>query len=138
MYSLEKHLVEDFEHHLGAGGAPFSVSSLAFEFDYRNGRVDIVGKSYDGELLSFEAKLTDWKKALNQAYRNTSFSHYSYVVLPMGFAPKVAKYSQEFTRRKVGLCFVDDSEIRIEIPASKTTPIQPWLTESAMRMLEEE
>lgn len=137
MYSLEKDLVEDFKHHLGVGSGPFSVSSLAFEFDYRNGRVDIIGKSHDGELLSFEAKLTDWKKALNQAYRNTSFSHYSYVVLPSVVAAKVTKYSHEFTRRKVGLCFVDDSEISVEIPASRTTPIQRWLTESAMRLLEE-
>lgn len=138
MYSLEKNLVEDFEHHLELGQAPFSVSSLAFEFDYRNGRVDIIGKSDDGALLSFEAKLTDWKKALNQAYRNTGFSHYSYVVLPRDIAAKARKYLYEFTRRKVGLCFVDDTKIGVEIPASRITPIQPWLTESALRLLEEE
>jgi hypothetical protein len=138
MYSLEKNLVKDFEDHIEQGQAPFSVSSLAFEFDYRNGRVDIIGKSHDGSLLSFEAKLTDWKKALNQAYRNTGFSHYSYVVLPRDVAVKARKHSYEFTRRKVGLCFVDDMKIGVEIPALRMTPIQPWLTESAMRLLEQE
>ena len=78
MYSLEAHLVNDFKNHIKDPQNLFSISDFASEFDYRNGRVDIIGQSGRGYLLSFEAKLYDWKKALNQAYRNTSFSHYSY------------------------------------------------------------
>jgi len=132
MYSLESHLVNDFTDYIQNPRNLFSISNFAFEFDYRNGRVDVICQSGKGYLLSFEAKLYDWKKALNQAYRNTCFSHYSYVLLPKKMVPKVKNYYQEFRRRNVGLCSMNNQKAYIEIPASKRKPIQPWLTESAI------
>lgn len=34
------------------------------------------------QMISIEFKLTDWKKALNQAFRHSSFASKSYVVMP--------------------------------------------------------
>ncbi len=52
------------------------------EFFYSRGRTDVVAVAEDENLITFEAKLTDWRTALHQAYRNTCFAHASYVVLP--------------------------------------------------------
>ena len=131
MYSYEANLVEDFLVQLTKPQNAFRVDDFAVEFNYQSGRTDIVGKSNDGEIIAFEAKLNRWQKALNQAYRNTSFSHYSYVLLPEKAAKSAMKYADEFKRRSVGLCSMHGSSIRVEIMAVKNKPLQPWLTESA-------
>lgn len=41
------------------------------------------------EIVSVEAKVSDWKKAANQAIRNKLFSHYSYVAFPKKVANRV-------------------------------------------------
>src|SRR5688572_26729151 len=82
MFQLESQLVRELEALLVRGVNPFAQLALAFEFNYVEGKVDVVGSNVDGDLFSFEAKLNRWKTAVHQAYRNTSFSHYSYVVLP--------------------------------------------------------
>jgi hypothetical protein len=132
MYKSEAILVEEFMTQLSKKHNPLDVSDFAVEFNYQNGRVDVVGTSKSGELVSIEAKLSKWTKALNQAFRNTAFSHYSYVLLPKKIADRVKIYSDEFKRRSVGLCSFHSSNIQIEITAPKSKPIQPWLTESAI------
>ena len=47
------------------------------EFFDSRGRTDVVAVDQDETLIAFEAKLTDWKTALHQAYRNTCFAHTS-------------------------------------------------------------
>jgi len=137
MYKSEAGLVEEFMAQLSQRQNPLDVFDFAVEFNYRNGRVDVVGTSKTGDLVSIEAKLSKWKKALNQAFRNTSFSHYSYVLLPKKIADRVKKYSNEFTRRSVGLCSFHNSTIQIEITAKRSQPIQPWLTKSAINYIED-
>lgn len=131
MYKYEANLVEDFLIQLTKPENLFGVDDFAVEFNYQNGRTDIIGKSNDGEIIAFEAKLEKWQKALNQAFRNTSFSHYSYVLLPEKAAMRARKYADEFKRRSVGLCSFHNSKVCIEISASKNKPLQPWLTETA-------
>jgi len=131
MYRYEENLVEDFTQLISDLKNPFSIEGFAFEFFFVSGRTDIIGRSHDGSLFCFEAKLTKWKKALNQAYRNTAFAHYSYVVLPEKTAENARKHEIEFKRRKVGLCYIKNNGIDVEIPAKKTTPLQPWLTRNA-------
>lgn len=135
MYKFESILVDDFSAHLEKYKNPFAVSAYAREFNYLNGKVDIIAKSKRGNLFSFEAKLRNWQKALNQAYRSTTFSHYSYVILPLSNAKKVLKYKYEFNRRGVGLCSIENSKVIIEIKASRRKPIQPWLTKSAIQFI---
>jgi len=132
-YVLESHMVEDFEKKISELPNPFDINRMAFEFNYLSGKTDIVGETNQGELIAFEAKLNKWRVALNQAYRNSSFANYSYVILPMLSSRKALKEEHEFVRRGVGLCSIDQSGILIEIEAPWKKPIQPWLTNSALK-----
>lgn len=59
---------------------------------------------------SYELKLKDWKKAILQATRNTSFSYKSFVVMPNKEALKLKeKYSDIFTLYNIGLIGVTKS-----------------------------
>ena len=135
MYSLEIQLVEDFKNNLLPLDHPFRITELADEFNYLNGRVDVIAKSEEGLLIAFEAKLKKWRIALNQAYRNSSFAHLSYVVLPTDSAMNALKNYNEFLKRGVGLCSVNSEGIKIEINAKKNKPLQPWLTDSAFNFI---
>jgi hypothetical protein len=133
----EQHLVKEFESNIVQPQNPFAVSNLAFEFNYQSGRVDMIGKTNSGDLIAFEAKISRWRIALNQAYRSSSFAHYSYVVLPESTCRIARQNPHEFERRGVGLCSVSPSGIKVEIPASKKEPIQPWLTIRALEYIGE-
>lgn len=132
MYKLESELVKEFEESLRFSANPFAEVEIGFEFNYKSGIVDVVAKTINYELISFEAKLRNWRKALSQAYRATSFSHYSYVVLPEAIAFVALEFDWEFISRKVGLCSVASDGISIHISAPRCSPIQPWLTNSAL------
>lgn len=135
MFKFESTLVTNLEQILKRNDNPFSQLSLAFEFNYQAGRVDIVATNLDGQLIGFEAKLSRWRTAIHQAYRNTSFTHYSYVVLPEPIALKALKWRFEFERRLIGLCSINLTDINILIPAAKKSPLQPWLTETALEYI---
>lgn len=113
-------------------GTPWEIVKYNKEFEYLRGRTDIVASDKNGLLIAFELKLLKWKTALQQAYRNTCFAHYSYVVLPSSVAYKAEKYIYEFKRRSVGLCYVLDGKIIETIPARYQQPIQPWLSQRAI------
>jgi hypothetical protein len=131
----EKSFVARLTPFIQENEAFFSCSHASHEFNYGSGRVDIFARSSKGELIAFEAKVTKWRDALHQAYRNCSFAHYSYVILPMKLARVAMRNSREFEIRGVGLCAVDDGPIRIEIPAERNEPLLPWLTHAAIRTL---
>jgi hypothetical protein len=132
-YVFESHMVEDFEKKISDTDNPFDINKMAFEFNYLSGKTDIVGETNQGELIAFEVKLDKWRVALYQAYRNSSFANYSYVILPKLNSKKALKQGHEFTRRGVGLCSIGQSGIFIEIEATWKKPIQPWLTHSALK-----
>jgi len=136
MFQKEIQIIEKFKNHLTNNSTPFDFSEIAFEFNYINGRVDLIGSNSFGELFAFEAKLAKWRIALNQAYRNSSFAHYSYILLPSCKIYLALKNSNEFTRRGIGLCSINQDIIRIEIEAPKNDPLQPWLTSSALNYIE--
>ncbi len=78
-YKNEQHLVETFLRSL-TECSPWGSVNTSSEFFYQRGKTDVVAVDEDGLVIAFEAKLTRWKKALQQAYRNTCFAHRSYVV----------------------------------------------------------
>jgi len=132
MFINEETLTQVFDSALSEEHSPFSPKCVAREFDYKEGRTDVIVTDKQGNLLAFEMKLTKWKQALHQAYRNSSFAHYSYVVLPSITARRAARQEYEFLRRGIGLCSIDGTRIRIEIDARWAQPLRPWLTESAI------
>lgn len=135
MYSLERYLVTDFLSILQSILNPFDIDNYTQEFDYRNGRVDIVATNSNCDIYAFEAKLNKFRIAMNQAYRNTSFAHYSYVVLPEDKLNLALKYKNEFIKRRIGLCSVSDCGLEIVIKAKKNKPLQPWLTKNALILI---
>lgn len=135
MFANEESLTCCFDEVLLRDKSPFSPKYIAREFDYREGRTDVILANEYGDLLAFEMKLEKWKQALNQAYRNSSFAHYSYIVLPSQAAKRAVKQENEFIKRGVGLCVVDGATIRIEIKAKRIEPLRPWLTESAFEYM---
>lgn len=136
MYELESDLVKDFQTIISGAPNTFAIIAVASEFNYVEGKVDLIAKNSNGDLIAFEAKLSRWRNALNQAYRNSSFAHYSYVVLPETTLENAVSAIDEFYRRGVGLCFFGTSGLRVEIPATRRNPIQPWLTDTAMSYID--
>ena len=75
--------------------------------------------------------MTNWREALHQAYRNLCFAHASFVVLPKATALTASRYSAEFHRRNVGLCFVENSVATVVLESNVVAPLQPWLADLA-------
>jgi len=109
-----------------------ACASTYSRFSYQRGRADIVAVDPFLNLIAFEAKLSRWRDALLQAYRNTCFAHYSYVILPHHVARRVSKEADDFYRHSVGLIAVAPSELDVLIPSPFHDPIQPWLSEAAI------
>lgn len=64
------------------------------------------------QFISYEAKLSKWKKSILQAVINKKFSSYSYVVLPIELAKKLQKKKiSYFQNHNVGLIGVSDNKI---------------------------
>ncbi len=64
------------------------------------------------QFISFEAKLTNWKKAILQATINKKFSSYSYVVLPLELAKRLRESKINYFRNQnVGLIGVSKDSI---------------------------
>lgn len=135
-YTAEKHLVDDFVKFLPFSTfAEFGPLKVATEFEYRRGRTDVVAMTPNNEIIAFEAKLEKWREALDQAYRNTCFANFSYVVLPENVAFRATKYYQEFIMRFVGICYLNAGKVVIAQEAIKTDPLQIWLYKQAKRTI---
>jgi hypothetical protein len=127
-YRSESELVADLMQHLDRDG--FSIGS---EFNYSRGKTDVVVlDSGTGEVRAIEAKLTRWRIALHQAYRNTCFAHRSYVALPLNTAVAAARYSAEFLDRSVGILAVSKEGVEVLLEAAFAVPVQAWLTDAAI------
>ena len=132
-YETEKALVDQFVNSLGAITSPWGALQTAREFFYQRGCTDVIALAEDGRILAFEAKLTKWRDALHQAYRNTCFAHSSYVLLPKGVAISAQRYTSEFLQRGVGLCYFggDEEGYVVLVEAGDTQPLEPWLSSQA-------
>jgi hypothetical protein len=130
-YRTERQLVKAFVGGVKLDPTPFGQLSLAQEFFYQRGRADVVGVCEKGSVFAFEAKLTKWRMALQQAYRNTCFAHLSYVVLPWPTAQLARRYAAEFDRRRVGLCAMQDGTVVVLHYARQSEPVEPWLSQVA-------
>jgi hypothetical protein len=120
-------LVRLFVEVLRSNDSPWRSTGIIEEFNYLRGRTDIVVTT-DDCTIAFEAKLTDWRRALDQAYRNTCYAEESYVLLPATRAKYAMKYIAEFEERGVGLCSLDQRQLEILHRPSAKVPVEPWLT----------
>ncbi len=137
MYNQEEILVNEFISQLPK--STFSKTGtlrVAREFDFTRGRADIILLTEEDEVIAFEAKLEKWREALHQAYRNTCFAHYSYVILPENVAKKAIQYEMEFSNRSVGICYLSNGQIIVAREANRADPFQEWLINKAKTLLE--
>lgn len=135
-FRSERELVDALLGLLSSGTSPWALSRMKTEFEYSNGRTDVIGLMGSDTVIALEAKLTKWRDALQQAYRNTCFAHHSLVVLPWKVAQRASAYRQEFERRRVGLCGVGPEGVVVLIEACGVEPVMPTLTSKALANLE--
>ncbi len=67
----------------------------------------------DGTVISFEAKMSDWRKALSQAFRYKFFSNLAVVVVPHRASLVALKYIDTFKILGVGLWSFDPRLSRV-------------------------
>jgi hypothetical protein len=87
------------------------------------------------EIVAFEAKLRDWKKALWQASRYRTYAHYSWVVLDDCFAKPAVEKVIEFRRLNIGLASIDgDMSLRVHYEPTKAKPLSDcrWWQSNAL------
>ncbi len=132
LFHFEQDMFESFCNILDTGDSPWGGVEFSCEFDYRRGKTDVIALKDNQHLIAFELKLHKWKDALQQAYRNTCFAHSSYVVVTRPVAMRAIKSKQDFVRRKVGLCYVENETIKLLLDAEPIEPLQPWLSEKAI------
>jgi hypothetical protein len=71
------------------------------------------------EVVTVEAKVSDWRAALQQANRNRIFAHRSFVAFPEDLAERVRR-SPGFLRHGVGILAVSNSgEVWVSRPARR-------------------
>lgn len=86
----------------------------------------------DTRVVSFELKLTDWRRAMVQAFRYKSFSHLVYVVMPEAAAANAGLHSNEFQKYGIGLLAFSPEGIRTVCDSSYTIPYSPQLSDKVM------
>lgn len=130
-FASEASMVDQFVELLSNGSSPWGELQTTTEWDYRTGIADVLVRTKNGQLIAFEAKLTDWRRAAHQAYRSTTYACRSYVLLPINVAERVRAHEDIFSRYGVGLCSLDEDGVSILIEAQVTPPLLPWLYERA-------
>jgi hypothetical protein len=137
-YRTERSLVNDLSSVVKDRNGLVSCHKIAHEFDYASGRTDLLGLGPQDEVHAFEAKLSKWRKALDQARRNTCFAHYCYVVLPASAANMALQFEREFVKHGVGLIVLGMQQAKLAIEPRRNDPLLPWLTKAALAHFGEE
>ena len=135
MFKYEEDLINCFITHLNNNEIEKTFTNIHREFNYSNGKTDIIAES-DDAVFAFEAKLNKWRKAVNQAYRNTIFADYSYVVLPENQQTISTKYAAEFEKYGVGLILVNEQDLTVSISAKKNHPGDNWIVKKARTIVQ--
>jgi hypothetical protein len=130
-YLTEDSLAQDLTAIVSSHESPVRCSETASEFDYSSGRADLVGRDSRDCIHAFEAKLSRWRDALEQARRNTCFAHYCYVAIPSRAAAPALKAREQFHRYGVGLVLLTGQSAKLAIRPRRNNPLLPWLTKLA-------
>lgn len=134
-FMSECHMVDLLAKTIASGAVNWLQCPLIREFDYVSGRTDILCLALDNGIVALEAKLTNWRKAIHQAWRNTSFANSAYVVLPRDSADPALQHIEEFQDYGIGLCLVNEHHIEVISKSASHKPVIPWLHVKAMRSL---
>lgn len=88
-------------------------------------------------LFAFEIKMSNWRKALSQAYRYRYFANIAVVILPVSDAQRAKVYLSTFKMLGIGLWAFDKSmgHIKKICTPRYRRPLNPAAKEKALRML---
>lgn len=86
------------------------------------------------EIISIEAKLKNWKRALRQAYRYKSFSEESYVFMDETYISSPLKNIEEFKKYNIGLCGVTTEKINVYYKPVDNKPFSKELNNKAKQL----
>ncbi|MCB9895186.1 MAG: hypothetical protein H6839_12100 [Planctomycetes bacterium] len=111
------------------------MGHLIMEFNYPGGRTDSLALFLRVGLVAFEAKLTNWRKALQQAYRNTAFADRSFVVLPERTAQLAMTHQEDFLSRHVGIISVSRTSFNVLLEAPAAAPVRAGVRSNAISRL---
>lgn len=80
------------------------------------------------KIIAYEAKLTDWREALDQASDYLNFADESYVVLPSAHIVRALSHPELFKERRVGIISVSETGFHIVMDSDGLTN-QDWRRE---------
>jgi hypothetical protein len=87
-------------------------------------------------LISFELKLKNWKKALQQAFRYRSFSHYAYVVISPDGESAAVKNIASFEKYNIGLAvYRSKSNLDIIVKPKASKPYSEQLQNKTLSLI---
>jgi hypothetical protein len=134
-FKNESRLVAALLRALKGDAIPWQPQGVLREFDYVSGRTDVLALTYANQLIAFEAKLLDWRRAIRQAWRNTSYVDLAYVVLPADRAHIAEEYCDQFLDYGVGLCLICKDGLHVAIESPRASPVLGWLSTRAREAL---
>ena len=127
----EASLVDSFVTALQSGGTCWRQVEVATEWDHRAGYADILVRTAKGHLIVFEAKLANWRRAFQQAYRSTAYANRVYVLMPRSGVHRALKQREEFESRGIGLCSFHHGRVKVHIRALDQVEMLSWIRRRA-------
>lgn len=88
------------------------------------------------EVISIEAKLKNWKRALVQAYKYRTFSRKSYVYMDIDYINAPLENIDEFKKFNVGLAGVSETGITVYYEPKEEEPFSEKLYKKALESFE--
>lgn len=135
-FATEAALVDCFVEALRLGETCWRSVEVLTEWDHQAGVVDVLARTGQNALVAFEAKLSDWRRAFHQAYRNSSYANRVYVVMPRETVHRALPYRADFERRGIGLCSVAE-KVYVHIRAEEQVPLRSWVRRRAHSWFDE-
>lgn len=130
-FETEATLVDGFVGKLKRGRSPWGKVELITEWDHKSGNVDVLVRTRGNSLIAFEAKLTEWRRAFFQAYRNAAYANRVFVVMPTHTVHRALAAVAEFELRGIGLCSFDGKRLEVLIEAREQDELLRWVRERA-------
>lgn len=130
-FVTEASLVECFVGALQSGRTHYGPVQISTEWDHKSGFVDVLARDTSNALIAFEAKLTEWRRAYLQAYRNAAYANRTYVLLPSETVHRALRAREDFEFRGIGLCGFDGKNIQVLIEAAEQDALLVWLRQRA-------
>jgi hypothetical protein len=102
-----KNMVDTLKYPTYAFAEPkglFGIPDLVVaNVEHRNGQATII------RSFAFEMKLSNWKRAITQAYRYRAFANLAFVVIDRHFLKPALDNIEDFVKSNIGLISIDQS-----------------------------